>query len=215
MSLQFNADGTFKILQVTDFHMTWLGSLFVRDFLYDLAKRERPDLFVLTGDNVTDQVGTPALRRTRVCKAIHHVMRIFDKIYRDFGTPVTMVPGNHDAEAHCITRQEQFDVYAEHKSFIGVADPQADAGTRSLHGPHYGTHNLLIHDKSGAKPVFNLWMFDSGDVAADFVRGDGLGPDEDCVQKPQVDWFKAKTPRWAACRPWRSSTSLCRKFLIS
>jgi hypothetical protein len=111
-------------------------------------------------------------------------MRVFDRIYKKFGIPMTMVFGNHDNEAtpSKVTREEQFAMYAKHKSFIGWAS-DADKDTLDVDGQHYGTHNLLIYDHEGAAPVFNLWLFDSGSYDE---RG-GYS----CVQKPQIDWFDA------------------------
>lgn len=192
--LRFNSDGSFKIIQVSDLQEAYISSTITQDFLYDLAKNERPNLFILTGDNFTDSAlpAVPLLDKAAIAMSINAFMKVFDRIYCDFGIPVTMVPGNHDAE-HCdVTREEQFEIYAKHKSFIGVAMPEADAGTQSLNGPHYGTHNLLVYDKTGTNAIFNLWMFDSGDYAPDYKADDGLGSKYDCVQQPQVDWFKAR-----------------------
>jgi len=110
-------------------------------------------------------------------------MNVFDRIYDDFGARVTMVYGNHDNEAaKTITKAEQFAIYAAHRSFVGHYIAEADEGTGGEQGQHYGTHNLLIMN-SEATPVFCLWMFDSGSYDP---RG-GCS----CVQKPQIDWFKA------------------------
>jgi hypothetical protein len=46
-------DGTFKIIQVSDLQEAYFSSPVVREFLYDLAEKERPGLFILTGDNVS------------------------------------------------------------------------------------------------------------------------------------------------------------------
>ena len=53
VSLKFNADGSLKIIQVTDLHTAYINSSINKDFLRDLARKERPDLFVLTGDNLS------------------------------------------------------------------------------------------------------------------------------------------------------------------
>jgi len=186
--LEFRPDGSFKIIQVSDTQEFILSSSITQEWLYDLAQREQPDLFVLTGDN--DSTGGASsfprfIARLLVKSSVDTLMRVFDRIYEESGIPMTMVFGNHDNEATAsnVTRAEQFAMYARHKSFIGRYIPAADEGTRDVDGQHYGTHNLLIYDHTGAAPMFNLWLFDSGSYDE---RG-GYS----CVQKPQIDWFNA------------------------
>jgi len=186
-SLQFQQDGTFKIIQVSDLHETYFTGGITKDFLYDLARRERPDLFVLTGDNLSSRAvdwGIGFLSRYWVKISIHSFMDVFDRIYKDFGIPVTMVYGNHDAEFPRTSREEQFAIYASHRSFLGQATA-ADEGTQGKFGQSYGTHHLLIKDSAGQTPVFSLWLFDNANNRED---DDGYG----CVQKPQLDWFAAE-----------------------
>lgn len=183
--LKFKQDGSFKIIQVSDLQEAFFCSNITQDWLYDLAKNEKPDLFVLAGDNI--HTFNPKIGNYFVVKhAIDAYMNVFDKIYKDFGIPVTMVFGNHDAEDGGLTRAQQFEIYQSHKSFVGWAS-DADRGAEDALGEHYGTHNLLLYDHAGKDPVFNLWMFDSG-------QNHGLNQDgmyiESCVLKPQIEWFK-------------------------
>ena len=191
--LKFKQDGTFKIIQVADLQESYMSSTISNDFLYDLAKNEAPDLFVLTGDNMSSggsNWGIPFISRLWVRASIDGYMRAFDRIYRDFGIPVTMVYGNHDAEIgpDVISKADMFAFYARHESFIGddVYIPAADEGTRDAQGQHYGTHNLLVYDNAGTTAKFNIWMFDSGSYD-ERLQGDGYYSG---VQPQQVDWFK-------------------------
>jgi len=186
--LKFKPDGTFKIIQVSDTQEFFFSSTITQDFLYDLAKNERPDLFVLTGDNVrsADAKQHPAFFAKLFVRAgVENLMCAFDRIYRDFGIPMTMVYGNHDNEAgqDIVTRAEQFAMYARHECFVGYYIPAADEGTEDDQGQHYGTHNIVIKNSAGTAPAFNIWMFDSG---AWDPRG-GYS----CVQRPQIDWFES------------------------
>ena len=185
-NLKFRTDGTFKIIQVTDTQDFLLSCQVTQDFLYELAKTERPDLFVLTGDNVGTggAKGLPKfLAKLLVKLSVENLMRAFDKIYKDFGIPMTMVFGNHDNEVgpDKVSRAEQFAMYAAHKCFIGYYIDAADKGTGDEQGQHYGTHNIVIKNSAGTAPAFNLWMFDSGSYDE---RG-GYSS----VQTAQVDWF--------------------------
>jgi len=185
--LTFRPDGTYKIIQVADMQEFLISSEITRGFLYELAKREKPDLFVLTGDNIHCGAADwfpRAVGRAMIQSSIDGFMDVFDRIYDEFGARVTMVFGNHDNEAvKTITKAEEFAMYAAHRSFAGHYVAEADAGTSDEQGQHYGTHNLLIRGSAGTAPVFGLWMFDSGSYDP---RGGGS-----CVQKPQIDWFKA------------------------
>ena len=184
--LKCKRDGTFKIIHITDTQDFILSCAVTQEFLYGLAKTEKPDLFVLTGDNVGTG-GAKALpkflSKLLVRLSVANLMRAFDRIYRDFGIPMTMVFGNHDNEAgpDKVTRAEQFAMYEKHKCFIGYYIPEADEGTEDEQGQHYGTHNLIIKNSAGTASAFNLWMFDSGS----YDPADGYS----CVQQPQIDWF--------------------------
>jgi len=186
-NLKFKRDGTFKIIHVTDTQDFLLSGEITQEFLYDLAAAEKPDLFVLTGDNIASsgaKVFPKFLAKLLVKASVDNLMRAFDRIYRDFGIPVTMVFGNHDNECGPgkVSRAEQFAMYAAHECFAGRYIPEADEGTEDEQGQHYGTHNLVIKNSAGTANAFNLWMFDSGSYDLD---GGYSG-----VQTPQIDWFE-------------------------
>ena len=191
--LKFRQDGTFKILQITDTQEFILSGAITQEFIYDLVKSEKPDLIVLTGDNVSTGGANSFpkfIAKIMAWFSIHNLMKVFDKVYKKFGVPVTMVFGNHDNEAaeKGVTRADQFAMYAKHKCFIGYYAPEADEGTGDKQGQHYGTHNLIVKDKTGTTPKFNLWMFDSGsyDPAGGYSW----------VQTPQIEWFKETHKKW-------------------
>ena len=184
-NLKFN-NGAFKIIQVSDTQEFLLSSPITQEFLYELAEKEKPDLFILTGDNTSTggASGFPAfIAKLLVKSGVDSLMKVFDRIYKDFGIPTTMVFGNHDNEVgpDKVTRAEQFAMYAAHPSFIGYYVDEADKGTEDVQGQHYGTHNIVVKNSVGTAPAFNIWMFDSGSYDE---RG-GYS----CVQQPQLDWF--------------------------
>ncbi|MCL2023079.1 MAG: metallophosphoesterase [Oscillospiraceae bacterium] len=192
--LKFKEDGTFKIIQVADLQEAFVTSNLTADFLRDIARTEKPDLFVLTGDNIRD-VKTNAddeSNRMLVRKSIDAFMNVFDMIYLEYGIPVTMVLGNHDSEdnSEYMTRKDHFEWYAFHESFIGAAIPEADEGAVSKNGEHFGSHNLVVYDKNGDEPLFNIWLFDSGDYFPNTEGYANVGFSYSGVQKPQIDWFK-------------------------
>ena len=192
--LKFRSDGTFKIAHISDTQEFILSSALTQEFLYDLAEKERPGLFVLTGDNTSTggASGFPTfIAKLLVKSGVDSLMRTFDRIYRDFGIPVTMTFGNHDNEAgpDKVTRAEQFAMYAAHPSFAGYYIEEADKGTgeNDEQGDHYGTHNLVVKNSAGTADAFNIWMFDSGSYDP---RG-GYS----AVQPEQIAWFEAEHAR--------------------
>ena len=54
--LQFNADGKFKIMQIADIQDGFFLNTVAEDFLNAVIDMEKPDLIVLTGDNISDSV---------------------------------------------------------------------------------------------------------------------------------------------------------------
>jgi Predicted phosphohydrolases len=185
--LKFKSDGTFKIVQVADLQEFVLSSTITHEFLYDIVVNESPDLFVLSGDNVSTMgaaVFPKPIAEQLVKLSVDNVMKIFDKIYAEFGIPVTMVYGNHDNEvgSYKVSRADQFAMYAAHPSFIGYYIPEADENTSDIFGQHYGTHNLIVNDSTGINPIFNVWMFDSGSYESDLGYS--------CVKPSQIEWFK-------------------------
>ncbi|MDR2647602.1 MAG: metallophosphoesterase [Oscillospiraceae bacterium] len=177
--LKFN-DGKFKIIQIADLQEAWITSSLTKEFLVDLAEKENPDLFVLTGDNIADgaaNLGLQGLSRPIVNASIDAFMDVFDEI----GVPVTAVFGNHDSESTGVSRFAQLQRYEDHSSFVKFPHTKADNNTT---GTHYGTHNLTIKDSAGETDAYVLWLFDSGAYAIDTGY--------DCVQTPQINWFNTQ-----------------------
>ncbi|MDR1734348.1 MAG: metallophosphoesterase [Oscillospiraceae bacterium] len=185
---RFNDNGKYTIVQFTDFQEGGTFSSIAKDFIRDYAARYKPDLFVLTGDNISSGSALssiPAEERTRenalaaIRTAINNYMDVFDEV----GIPVTMVFGNHDAESGYVSRYDEFQIYREHPSFIGtspVAAPGAQNETAS--GNHYGTHAIDIQSSDSAETAFRLFMFDSGDYSS---AGYGY------VQPEQIAWYES------------------------
>lgn len=54
--LRFNPDGKFKIIQVSDLQDNTNPVKKTAEYLREIAEDEKPDLFILTGDNISDSV---------------------------------------------------------------------------------------------------------------------------------------------------------------
>lgn len=167
--LKFNSDGSFKIMQIADIQDIIIFKGLNRLFITDLVDREKPDLVVLTGDNISNGAGK--ILDWFVKKSIDKFMSIFESR----GIPVAIVYGNHDAE-NCMTKEEQWEVYEEYDCFVGVRDSEELSG--------FGTYYLPIHASDSDEHKFTLWFFDSQEYNADESVG-GYG----CVEKDQIDWY--------------------------
>ena len=176
--LRFGDDGKFRILQFADIQDSAFLEYATYQFIKDSLEETKPDLVVLTGDNISGG-GSPTKGLAKI--AIWRFMSIFEKA----GVPVAMVFGNHDSEGPA-TREDQMAMYESFDCFVGCAG-------EDLTG--CGNYNLPIYDAKGENMLYNLWMIDSltynrhpedeKDVA--FYENDLGG--YACVHKDQIDWY--------------------------
>lgn len=176
LNLKFNQNGEFKIVQFTDLHEYCLKNEKTIELMENILDTEHPDLVVLTGDNIDG----------RYCKLKKDVKRTIANIAKpmeDRKIPWAVVLGNHDNELCMVDRKNQMRMYMSYKynlsqnfsSVIGRA----------------GDYDLIIKNSKNDKPIFNIYMIDSGSYD---TKGYGY------IKKQQIDWYK------------RLSTSLNKRF---
>ena len=167
--LQFGSDGKFKVLQLADLQDGPIFRPLTENFINYLLDREKPDLVVLTGDNIAPG-GAQTYGLTRI--AINKYMSIFETR----GVDVAIVYGNHDYDRNLVSKEGQWKIYESYDCFIGKGDSKELTG--------YGTYNLPIMSSDGEKVAFNLWFFDSqmGNTENDLG---GYG----CVAHDQIEWY--------------------------
>lgn len=176
--LQFKDDGTFRIMQFADIQDGILVKSATTKFLRDSIKEYKPDLVVLTGDNIS---GGSCATNLGALSSINCFMSIFE----DYGVPVAIVFGNHDTEG-LAQKETQIIMYEKYDCFVGCAG-------EDLTG--CGNYNLPILSSDGEKVAFNLWMIDSltynEKTSIDCFDGyyeNDLGGYA-CVHKDQIDWY--------------------------
>lgn len=176
-TLKFNSNGKFKVLQISDVQDTPATSVDTLRFLEAAIAAEKPDLIVLTGDQL-DVMGiwgsSPAAKAKRVHKAILDVMSPIAKS----GIPFLVTFGNHDCQTG-IPNADQVDAYKEIDNCICFDN--LDDGR-----PDCGTYNQLIMSSDGEKPAMNIYMVDSRSAAQGTVSG------YDYVRENQLEWCKNK-----------------------
>ena len=197
--LQFNEDGNFRIMQVADLQDDMLLNGAVKEFLKEALVREKPDLVVLTGDNISGGSCRTDMFKSwdkRNCEtAIGQYMNIFE----DYGVPVAAVFGNHDNE-NMLSKEELFDIYEEYDCFIGIDEGEALYGC--------GTYNLPIYSSNdSSKMAYNLWMFDSN------TYDEELGG-YDYVHDDQVEWYVNKSEELKAANGGEAVPSMAFQHII-
>lgn len=181
--LRFNSNGEFTVMHLTDTQDIFPANETMLEYIDVMLKTYKPDLVVLGGDNTVGAAETKE-------EAVEELVSVFveNKTY------FTLVFGNHDhqyvsgidldLEAQEQVKGELLSMYQKYgKGYCLAYDPAP-----SLHG--VGTHYLPILASNSSKIKFNLWMFDSGSVAAD-ENGNRAG--YDCVREDQIEWYKKQS----------------------
>lgn len=175
-TLRFNEDGSFKIMQIADLQDNTNPVKKTNEYLREVIADEKPDLLVLTGDNISDSVArgfTRAHSEKKVRKAIDSFMSLFEEL----GIPVAVVFGNHDAEGY-VSKEAQMIIYNEYSCCVAIDEGEKISGC--------GTYNLPVLSSDGTKIAYNLWMFDSNMYDAIY---DGY----DHVKEDQIEWYVNKS----------------------
>ncbi len=190
--LQFNEDGTFKIMTLSDIQDDAALLSVTANFIDAAVASEQPDLIILTGDNIAGHI-TPNADRS--AKAI----RAFMDILEPYGIPVAAVFGNHDDDGGRMSKEDQMKVYEEYSCFIGYDEGEEIDGV--------GTYNVPIFSSTDdGDIVFNCWLFDSGS----YEESGGY----DHVKQSQLDWYKEKSAELKAANGGEPVPSLVFQHII-
>ena len=174
-SLSFH-NGIFKIMQITDVQEIADFSPDTEALLLTALSKEKPDLAVLTGDQikgygVTMHAGNP---RANAEKVIGKIISCMEKTQ----TPFTVLFGNHDVFCG-IDKKQQWEMYRRSPLFIDQTETELDG---------YGIFDLPVLGKDG-KPAFVIYGLDSGGY--DKQSGGYRGVTED-----QIAFYRKKRDEW-------------------
>ncbi|MCF0167757.1 MAG: metallophosphoesterase family protein [Bacteroidales bacterium] len=163
-SFAFGADGTFKIVQITDTHFSTNSSeenrAFVINRLSDVIDAEKPDLIIFTGDNVTSG---------NLKEMWEQILKMVDSK----GIPFACVYGNHD-------REEQLSDLDLPQCFVN--DPLC-INTLSKEG-YLEDMALPIASRKSGKTGAVLYLMDSGDYSPVATHWD-----YGWITHDQVHWY--------------------------
>ena len=169
-TLQFNKDGKFIILNISDIQDGYPLNTLTKDYIEKTVDMVKPDLIILTGDNISG-FDVPGKKEAEL--AIREFMDIFES--REIC--VAAVFGNHDDEETELTKEEQLSVYESYECYIGKRGFCVN--------DRVGTYNLPVMKSDNSGYAFNLWLTDSGTYNTENEYG-GYA----CVYKEQIDWYK-------------------------
>lgn len=171
-SFKFRPDGTFKIVQITDTHLSEGNSeeetSFVLNRLGSVIDVERPDLIVFTGDNVTS-CGT----REMWAK----VLAMLDVR----GIPFACAYGNHD-------REEQYSDFDLPQCFVN--NPLC-INTLTKDG-YLDDMALTVASSTTGKTAAVLYVMDSGDYSQVASHWDYAW-----ISHDQINWYMEKSRAFA------------------
>lgn len=167
-------------MQISDLQDTRLTAVDTLRFINSALDTEKPDLIVLTGDQL-DVVGlwNKGNRQKNIQNVRQAITNLFS-VFEKHGIPYVLTFGNHDTETgvDAPTQAEIYNTFESCICFDDLNDGRPDAGT----------FNLPVYSSDGTSAVLNLFLLDCHNGKTD---GDYSGPDEN-----QLNWFKAQSERF-------------------
>lgn len=171
--LKFRADGTFKILQLTDIHMQHLNEASQKAIknIHTMLDLEKPDFVVITGDVIFAAPGEPGLQR--VLEPL-----ISRKV------PYAVTWGNHDNNACDMTRREMQDYVQKQPFNLGFrVDGLNDKSTLNE-----SVFNIPVRGSRSDAVASVIWCMDSGDGSTvKDVKGYGW------ISPEQIEWYNRES----------------------
>lgn len=164
-------NGKFKIMQIADIQENYNLNPDTIKLITLALDSEKPDLVVLTGDQIQGYSGCYLKDPERKVK---YVIDQFLAPIKERNIPFAVTFGNHDDDCKC-SRQTQMKHYTSYDNCV-YSEP------RSEDDP--GTFALTVKD-SNDKDALAIYLFDTGKAV---INGASVPP----VKKEQIEWYKEK-----------------------
>lgn len=152
--MKFREDGTFHILQFADIQEIPDVSEDTLLLMNAALERAKPDLVVLTGD----QLKGASRRFSRKGERVEETIRRIMKPVTDRKIPFAVTFGNHDLECG-LQNDEQMEIY---RSLPGCVDWLNRRGQEIHHGTKEGTFAIGIRSSDETKTAMAVYLFDTG-----------------------------------------------------
>lgn len=164
--IKFNSDHKLKIMQITDIQEIPKISPDTLNLLNSALDREKPDLVVLTGDQIKGY-GITYKNKNSVAVTIKAIMEPITSR----GIPFAVTFGNHDRQVGISNKEQMEKIYNALPGCV-CSDKAFDAGT----------YCVPICSSDGKNTVFCIYLFDSGTDK----RGGGY----EAVSRDQMEWYR-------------------------
>jgi hypothetical protein len=196
LRLRFRADGSFTILQVSDYqdyiNATTRPNVHARTVTLFNTRLDdvKPDLVIMTGDMIGGNMNASLLQ-----EYIRQMMLPCE----EHNIPWMITYGNHDEDATTALaagwdKVRQLDYY---RSFPNNVNRPSMSGCVEKTGSNtvcVGDMYLHLYDTEGETPIYNIWAFDSNRYRSAVNRpvpyGSNItGTQYDWIRPQQVDWY--------------------------
>lgn len=162
-------DGKFKIMQIADIQEDYPPNPDTIRLISLALDREKPDLVVLTGDQIQ---GYSSCYSKDGENKVKECIRSFIAPMKERNIPFCLTFGNHDDDGG-VSKKTQINAYSEFENCV-LGTP------RSEDDP--GTYSLKIFGSDKAREIFALYLIDSNKKEKDGAYSP--------VRKEQIQWYK-------------------------
>jgi len=170
--LKFRAAGSFKLLCLSDCHYQPAPDPYSHAMIETLIRAEQPDLVIVNGDAISGRsIATTGSMR----QAADNVAAVMEQM----GVRWAITLGNHEMDNRAVNHVDK----ARLMSLYEVFPHNVNRGwTRGLTGA--GNKCLPLWDAAHTKPLWNLWLIDSGAGSSE----PGVG--YDWIHADQIHWYQ-------------------------
>lgn len=185
VKLKFHADGTFKIMQMSDYQdfinaekpAVHPKSVKLMQAALD---KEKPDLVVMTGDMIGGDMDAKQLQ--------DYIAQMVQPL-EERKIPWLITYGNHDEDAvkaldEGWNKVKQLEYYRSFENNINRSSMSGAQGTNTDKNNTYAVGDMyeLIYDNAGAEPLYVIWALDSN-------RYDAATDGYDWLRFEQIAWY--------------------------
>ncbi|WIM68240.1 metallophosphoesterase [Corynebacterium breve] len=179
--LQFNTDGTFKIMQFNDTQDDHLTDRRTLEFMGKALDHEKPNFALINGDVIT----SGPQDNEQVYQALNNVVMPMESR----GIPWAVTFGNHDEDSTeeggtTVFEPEMTNFVRQYRYNYNAPLDEAVYGASNTH--------LLVNGSTSSSPEFAIWMLDSGRYLDDALAGQPTDelPSYDYIRSSQIKWYR-------------------------
>lgn len=170
--IKFNENHKLKIMQITDIQEVPNISPDTLKLLNAALEKEKPDLVVLTGDQIKGYGITYKGRGDELKANVFETVKKIMKPITDRNIPFAVTYGNHDRQVGLSNKEQLEAIYMKLPGCVYNGETAFDAGT----------FNIPVYSSDGEEAVFNIYLIDSGT--------DKKGGGYEAVTKEQIEWYR-------------------------